>query len=97
MAWRSAWRMNGSPERATRRFSTLAGPEPLSAPSLTTRPVSISPKVEALTNRLSEAPRCFSQLALADLLGDQRVGGVLVGDAQQGLGEAHQDDAFLAR
>ena len=35
-------------------------------------------------------------LALADLLGDQRVGGILVGDAQQGLGEAHQDDAFLA-
>ena len=33
--------------------------------------------------------------AAADLLGDQRVGGVLVGDAQQRLGEAHQDDAFL--
>ena len=36
-------------------------------------------------------------LAAADLLGDQRIGGVLVGDAQQGLGQAHQDDAFLAR
>ena len=33
--------------------------------------------------------------SLADLLGDQGIGRVLVGDAQQGLGEAHQDDALL--
>ena len=95
MAWRSAWRMKGSPERATRRLRMPAGPAPLSSPSLTTRPVSIRPKVEALTNRLSEAPRCFSQRPLADLLRDQRVGRVLVGNAQQRLGEAHQDDALL--
>ena len=61
MAWRRAWRMKGSPERATRRLRMPAGPAPLSSASRTRRPVSISPKVEALTNRLSEAPRCFSQ------------------------------------
>ena len=60
MAWRRAWRMKGSPERATRRLRRLAGPPPLSSASRTRRPVSISPKVEALTNRLSEAPRCLS-------------------------------------
>ena len=32
---------------------------------------------------------------LADLLGDQRIGRVGVGDAQQRLGKAHQDDALL--
>ena len=95
MAWRSAWRMKGSPERAISRLRMAAGPEPLSSPSLTTRPVSIRPNVDALTNRLSEAPRCFSQRPLADLLGDQRIGRVGVGDAQQRLGEAHQDDALL--
>ena len=60
------------------------------------RPVSIRPQVEALTNRLSDAPRCFSQRPPADFLGDQRVGGLGVGNAQQRLREAHQDDAFLA-
>ena len=44
MAWRSAWRINGSPERATSRLSMPAGPEPLSSPSSTTRPVSIRPE-----------------------------------------------------
>ncbi len=33
---------------------------------------------------------------LAELVADQRVGGVLVGDAQQRLGHAHQQHAFLA-
>ena len=31
----------------------------------------------------------------ADLLGDQLIGGIGVGNAQQRLGKAHQDDAFL--
>src|SRR5260370_209548 len=30
IAWRTAWRMNGPPERATRRFSMTAVPSPLS-------------------------------------------------------------------
>ena len=34
-------------------------------------------------------------VAAADLLGDQRIGGILVGNAQQRLRQAHQDDAFL--
>ena len=35
-------------------------------------------------------------LAAADLVGDQRVAGRRVRDAQQRLGQAHQRDAFLA-
>ena len=33
----------------------------------------------------------------ADLLGDQRLGGVVVGDAQQRFAEAHECDAFFVR
>ena len=95
-AWRTAWRMTGSPERATRRFKASTGLAPRASRSLTTRPVSISPQVEALTSRLSEWPRCFSQWPLGDLLGDQLIGRLGIGDAQQRLGDAHQDDAFLA-
>ncbi len=36
-------------------------------------------------------------VAAGDLLGDELVGGLGVGDAQQRLREAHQDDALLAR
>ena len=95
MAWRSAWRMNGSPERATRRFRMPAGPAPLSSPSLTTRPVSIRPEGGGVDEQAVGGAQVLLPVPSADLLGDQRVGGVLVGDAQQRLGEAHQDDAFL--
>ena len=36
-------------------------------------------------------------MAAGDLLGDQLVGRLRVGDPQQRLGDAHEDDAFLAR
>jgi len=36
-------------------------------------------------------------LAAGDLLGDEAVGGVGIGNAQKRLREAHQDDALLAR
>ena len=36
-------------------------------------------------------------VAAAQLVGDQPVGGLVIGDAQQGLGEAHQDHALLRR
>ena len=64
MAWRTACRITGSPDRLTSRFRTAASPEPLSWRSRTTPPVTIRPKVEALTSRLSEAPRCFIQCPL---------------------------------
>jgi hypothetical protein len=41
------------------------------------------------------APEVLLPLAAADLLGDQCVHGLLVGDAQQRLGEAQQDDALV--
>jgi hypothetical protein len=64
IAWRSACRITGSPDRPTTRLSTAAGPEPLSWPSRTTPPVIIRPKVEALTSRLSERPKCLSHCPL---------------------------------
>ena len=60
------------------------------------RPVSISAQVEALTNSDSLVPRCFSQSASAELVLDQLVGGLRVGDAQQRLGQAHQHHALAA-
>ncbi len=36
-------------------------------------------------------------IGAADLVADERVGGVGVGDAQERLGEAHQDHALLGR
>jgi len=36
-------------------------------------------------------------VAPRDLVADQRIGGRIVGDAEQRLGEAHQHDAFLGR
>jgi hypothetical protein len=56
-------------------------------------PVSIRPQVEALTNRLSAA-QVAGPVGRADLLGDQLVAGVVVGCAQQGLGQAHQGQAL---
>ena len=46
----TAWRMTGSPLRATRRRSTPPRSLPLGASSRMRRPVSISAQVEALTN-----------------------------------------------
>jgi hypothetical protein len=39
---------------------------------------------------------CFAPVGVAQLVADQLVGGFLVGNAQQGLGHAHQQHAFLA-
>ena len=61
------------------------------------RPVSIRPQVEALTNMLSECAAMLVPGAARDLVGDERVGGRRVGNAQQRLREAHQDDALVAR
>ena len=36
-------------------------------------------------------------VSVRDLFGNEGVGGLRIGDAQQGLGEAHQDDALFAR
>ena len=43
------------------------------------------------------APQVRVPLALRDLVADQRVARRRVGDAQQGLGQAHQGDALLRR
>ncbi|MNG94279.1 hypothetical protein D3C79_532860 [compost metagenome] len=50
---------------------------------------------------VDEQRRAVAQVRLpvagADLVADQRVTGALVGDAQQGFGQAHQCHAFLGR
>ena len=96
MAWSSAWRSTGSPSRCSRRLSQAPGSASSSRPVRTKRPVSIRPQVEALTRSeplLAEMARPF---AGAQLVADQPVGRLGVGDPEQRLGETHQHDA-LAR
>ncbi len=60
-------------------------------------PVSISPQVEALTNRDSDLPGMRRPIAGRQLLGDQPIGGGVVRNAQQRFGDAHEGDALLIR
>ena len=43
------------------------------------------------------APQVALPVGVAELVADQPVGGLAIGNPQQRLGEAHQDDALLAR
>ncbi len=66
MACVTAWRITGSPERVTRRFSTPF--RSLLVESICMmRPVSISAQVEALTNMESLSPRCALKSASRSL------------------------------
>jgi hypothetical protein len=59
----TAWRITGSPSRAVMRFRKPPRSLFASSSTSTSRPVSISPQVEALTNRLSDWPRWLPQSA----------------------------------
>ena len=48
-----------------------------------------------MTNSDSDWPRWRLPFLAADLVGDELVGGVVVGDAQQRLGKAHQHHALF--
>ncbi len=50
--------------------------------------------VDEKAARMTQMPR---PLSITDLIGNEPVCGLRVRNAQQGLGKAHQDDAFLAR
>ncbi len=63
MAWTMAWRITGSPLRATSRFSNERGSRSASPSMRTSRPVSISAQVDALTNSNSLWPMWRSQWA----------------------------------
>ena len=89
--------ITGSPQRATRRRSTPPRSLPACRRASTRRPVSISAQVEALTNSESDWPRWLLPIGGGDLVADQPVGGLGVGNAQQRLGEAHQRHALAAR
>ncbi len=95
IASRTAVRTTGSPRRPTARPSAAAncrtGP---CAPS-STLPVSSSEKVAALTKVESDCAELLRPVGPGQLVGDQLVGGMRVGNAQQRLGEAHQRDAFV--
>ena len=65
-------------------------------PTSTSRPVSIRPQVEALTNRLSDWPRWLAQSAEPIFSAISRSRVRLVGRAQQRLGQAHQRQALAA-
>ena len=59
----TAWRITGSPTRAARRLAQPERSVRASSSTSISLPVSISPQVEALTNRLSEPPRWLAQSA----------------------------------
>ncbi len=96
IAWRTARRITGSPTRPTRRLKALWTSRLVSSARSTRWPVSIRPQVEALTSTESDWPMWRLPVGLAELVADQLVGGVRVGDAQQRFGHAHQQHAFLA-
>ena len=92
----TAWRITGSPTRATTRRST--------APSLAARDRRAQPAgqhqrpgrgIDEQRGGLAEMPRPIAARQLvADQLGRRSRG---IGNAQQRLGKAHQRDAFVAR
>ena len=57
IAWSSAWRRTGSPRRCSSRVSHAPGSASCSRFARTTRPVSISPQVDALTRSEPLRPR----------------------------------------
>ena len=67
IACRTANRTTGSPARATKRSYHARGSRASSRSMRVSRPVSISPHVDALTSNESEAPRWFSQSPRASL------------------------------
>ena len=96
IAWRIAARTTGSPMPADEPRDQAARRRRARRRRVDTmRPVSIRPQVEALTN----SDRCrrggSPSRRRAILSRDQPVGGVVVRDAQQRLGQAHQDHALL--
>ena len=56
-------------------------------------PVRSSEKVAALTKGEEDS---LGPVGTGELVGDQIVGGLGVGDAKEGLGKAHKGDAFVA-
>ncbi len=99
IAWRTARRITGSPTRPDQAQLERAADVALvvSSASVTSWPVSIRPQVRGVDAAPSRClPRCCFQSASPELVADQLVGGVLVGNAQQRFGHAHQQHAFLA-
>ena len=97
MAWRSAWRITGSPLRPIRRCIMPPGRVALALAPIDDAPGQHQPVgrgVDEQRVRMAEMPR---PIAAADGAGDQPVGGGGVGNAQQRLGEAEQQHAFAAR
>ena len=95
IASRTAVRTTGSPSRPTARPSAAFQLSERSCAPSSTLPVSSSEKVAALTKDESERPSFSDQSGPDELVGDQLVGGMRVGDAQQRLGEAHHRDALV--
>ena len=94
MACLSAARATGSPSlAASLPYQERASPTSLRS-SATTRPVSMSPQVDALTSSESLSPRWSSQAPLGILSAMSRSAVSAIRDSQQGFGEAHEDHAF---
>ena len=95
IAWRKAVRTTGSPSRATRRRRNDTGSRTSSSDSRTSLPGQHQPPGRGVHEQRIGLAEVVGPLADRDLVGDQLVGRLGVGDAQQRLGEAHQHDALL--
>ena len=96
IAWRTARRITGSPTRPTRRLKRVVHV----APGVVGQVDQVAGQHQAPGRGVDEHRIGLAQVLLpvgvAELVADQLVGGVLVGNAQQRLGHAHQQHAFLA-
>ena len=92
----TAWRHTGSPERATKR--RRAPPRSPSPPGRTVGAQQPAGQHQGPGRGVDEERAGMAEMALpiggGDLVADQPVDGLGIGNAQQRLGEAHQRDAL---
>ncbi len=97
MAWRIAVRTTGSPMRPTTRAIAPCG----AATSFAIEPDDAAGEHQPPGGGVDEQRLAVAEVARPvaglDLVGDQAIGGVVIRNAQQRLGEAHQDHALLRR
>ena len=96
IAWRTARRITGSPTRPTRRLKALWHVARVSSVRSTRLAGQHQAPGRGVDQHRVDCAHVPLPVGVAQLVADQLVGGALVGDAQQRLGHAHQQHAFLA-
>ena len=88
--------MTGSPERATRRLTASTRIGAARVLELDDAAGEQKRPGRGVDEQAVGVAEVALPAAAGNLLGDELVGGVAVGNPEQRLGDAHQDDAFLA-